>query len=346
MPVIGTAGHVDHGKSALVQALTGVDPDRLAEEKRRGMTIDLGFGHLALPGAGEVGIVDVPGHARFLPNMLAGVHGLDAVLLVVAADEGVMPQTREHLDIVGLFGVDRVVVALTKVDLVGDEEALARAEGQVAEELTRRGLRAPIVRVSAPQGVGLDSLREALGAALLEPAGARIPGWDRETIGPRLPVDRIFVMKGFGPVVTGSLSDGTLRVGQDVELVPSGRGAPSRDVLRARIRGLQQHGRQVDEAAPNNRVAVNLQGVDRQQLARGHVLSRPGSLGTTDRLTMRLTVLAGAAQGVPHNAPVTVFSGTSSSPAKVRVLAESSELVPGAEGLVEIRLGAPMALVR
>ncbi|HEV3234958.1 MAG TPA: selenocysteine-specific translation elongation factor [Candidatus Dormibacteraeota bacterium] len=346
MPVIGTAGHVDHGKSAVVQALTGLDPDRLAEEKRRGMTIDLGFGHLALPGAVEVGIVDVPGHARFLPNMLAGVHGLDVVLLVVAADEGVMPQTREHLDIVGLVGVVRVVVALTKVDLVGDEESLALTEAEVAEELTRRGLRAPIVRVSAPAGVGLDSLREALGAALAAPVGAPVPGRDRETVGPRLPVDRVFVMKGFGPVVTGTLIDGPLRVGQDVELVPSGRGAPGPDLLQARIRGLQQHGRQVDEAAPNNRVAVNLQGVDRQQLARGHVLSRRGSLGTTDRLTMRLTVLSGATQGVPHNARVTVFSGTSSSPARVRVLEESSELVPGAEGMVEIRLGSPMALVR
>ena len=232
MPIVGTAGHVDHGKSTLVQALTGIDPDRLAEEKRRGMTIDLGFAHMDLPGGGEAGIVDVPGHARFLPNMLAGVHGMDAVLLVVAADEGVMPQTREHLDILQLLDVRRLVVALTKVDLV-EEAVAAAAEAALTEELARRGASAAVVRVATPEGRGVEAVRAALAAALagLDGAGAAPDGR------PRLPIDRVFVMPGFGPVVTGSLVEGPLRVGQEVELLPPG--------LRARIRGLQQHGRQV-----------------------------------------------------------------------------------------------------
>ena len=221
MPIVGTAGHVDHGKSTLVRALTGIDPDRLVEEKRRGMTIDLGFAHMQLPGLGEVGVVDVPGHARFLPNMLAGVHGLDAVLLVVAADEGVMPQTREHLDIIGLLGVRRLVVALTKVDLV-DAPAADAAETAVTAELTGRGMTAEVVRVVAAEGRGLEATRRALGAVLAESVVQSTSGngtgvADR----PRLPIDRAFVMAGFGPVVTGSLVDGRLRVGQEVELVPS-----------------------------------------------------------------------------------------------------------------------------
>jgi selenocysteine-specific elongation factor len=341
MPIVGTAGHVDHGKSALVQALTGVDPDRLAEEKRRGMTIELGFGHLVLPDVGEVGIVDVPGHARFLPNMLAGVHGLDAVVLVVAADEGVMPQTREHLDIVDLVGVDRVVVALTKVDLVADGGALAVVEAEVSGELARRGLSAEIVRVAAPRGEGVDEVRDAIARVL----GRSVHRVETGVVdGPRLPVDRVFVLAGFGPVVTGSLVGGGLRVGDEVELVPSGRGGGDRP-RRARIRGLQQHGRPVEAAAPGGRVAINLQGVDRDQLRRGQVLAPPGSLDTTSRVLLPLRVLAGTDRPLAHNSRVTAFSGTASAGGRVRLIEGGrTEVAPGATGRVELRLDVPMAL--
>ena len=328
MPIIGTAGHVDHGKSTLVKALTGIDPDRLAEEKRRGMTIDLGFAHLVLPDGTEAGIVDVPGHARFLPNMLAGVHGMDAVLLVVAADEGVMPQTGEHLDILGLLDVRRLVVALTKVD-VADAPTADAAEAEVSAELSRRGLSAEVVRVAAPAGEGVEAVRAAL-AALVAAVAVRDGG-----AGPRLPVDRAFVMAGFGPVVTGSLLDGALEVGQEVELAPSG--------LRARVRGLQQHGRTVDRATPGNRVAVNLNGVDRADIRRGQVLAPPGSLPGTTRVDVRLRVLPSAGAALAHNSRVAVFSGSAEVAARV-VLLKGDELSPGDEGWVQLRLAAPMPL--
>jgi selenocysteine-specific elongation factor len=359
VPIVGTAGHVDHGKSALVEALTGIDPDRLAEEKRRGMTIDLGFAHMELPGVGDVGVVDVPGHARFLPNMLAGVHGMDAVLLVVAADEGVMPQTREHLDIVGLLEIDRLVVALTKVDLVDDTLAAA-AEADVTAELERRGMTAPVLPVAAPQRRGVEAVREALAGVLATAAASAGDSADSEPGGPgavaeagasapagaRLPIDRAFVIAGFGPVVTGSLVDGELRVGQQVEVVPSGRprrGAalPSRP-YRARIRGLHQHGRKVERAAAGSRVAANLQGVDRAQLSRGQVLAVPGRLAPTARVDLRLRVLPGAG-ALAHNARVAVFAGAAETSGRLVVL-EGDEVAPGAEGWVQLRLAAPLAL--
>ena len=339
MPIVGTAGHVDHGKSTLVRALTGIDPDRLAEEKRRGMTIDLGFAHMQLPGLGEVGVVDVPGHARFLPNMLAGVHGLDAVLLVVAADEGVMPQTREHLDIIGLLGVRRLVVALTKVDLV-DAPTADAVETAVTAELTRREMTGEVVRVVAAEGRGVEATRRALAAVLTEAATRNATGAGAGVAErPRLPIDRAFVMAGFGPVVTGSLIDGRLRVGQEVELVPSGTAHP----LRARIRGLQQHGQQVTEAAPGSRVAVNLQGVERADIARGQVLAPPGALAAASRVDLRLRVLAGVDAALAHNARVAVFSGTAETAGRVVVL-EGDELAAGAEGWVQLRLASPLAL--
>src|SRR5690349_18038332 len=225
--VIGTAGHIDHGKSTLITALTGIDPDRLAEEKRRGMTIDLGFAHLRLPSGREIGIVDVPGHARFIRNMLAGVHGLDAVILVVAADEGVRPQTREHLDIVDLLEVKRGVVALTKVDLV-DDEWLEMVTVEVKSALEPTSLaRARIVPVSAVTGAGLDQLSAALDEVLAA-THAREDGGR-----PRLPIDRVFTMSGFGTVVTGTLVDGAIAVGDELEIVPGDR--------IVRVRGLQQH---------------------------------------------------------------------------------------------------------
>jgi selenocysteine-specific elongation factor len=319
VPVVGTAGHVDHGKSTLVHALTGTDPDRLAEEKRRGLTIDLGFAHLELPGGSTVGVVDVPGHARFLHNMLAGVHGLDAVLLVVAADEGVMPQTREHLDIVGLMGVDRVVVALTKTDLV-DEVMLDLAKADVRAELERRGIEADVVAVSVHAGRGLPQLVSALEVALTA-AGAPAPGGP-----PRLPVDRAFSIKGFGTVVTGTLVDGPLRVGDQLHLLPA-LGRPT----RVRVRGLQQHGVAVEVAGAGSRVAANLQGIDHRDVRRGQVLAPEGSLRQTLRLDARVNLLHDPA----HGARVRVHSGTAEVPAR---------LVRLDQEWVQLRLAAPLAL--
>jgi selenocysteine-specific elongation factor len=335
VPIIGTAGHVDHGKSTLIHALTGIDPDRLAEEKRRGMTIDLGFAHLDLPSGQRVGIVDVPGHARFLHNMLAGVHGMDAVLLVVAADEGVMPQTREHLDIIQLLGVTRLVVALTKVDLV-DPELLALARADVLTELARRGIDADVLAVSAARHEGLEELVRALAAVVAGTATA-----DRGR--PRLPVDRAFSMTGFGTVVTGSLVDGPLRVGQQLDLLPpkAGRSRAARQ-QRVRVRGLQQYGQPVTEARPGSRVAANLQGVDHRGVHRGQVLAPPGSLRETTRLDARVSALEGG-PGLRQDSRVRVHCGTAEVAARLIVLGAAA--VPaGARGWVQLRLAAPIAL--
>ncbi|MHB8509540.1 MAG: selenocysteine-specific translation elongation factor [Candidatus Dormibacteria bacterium] len=341
MPIIGTAGHVDHGKSTLVHALTGIDPDRLAEEKRRGMTIDLGFAHLDLPSGRRVGVVDVPGHARFLHNMLAGVHGMDVVLLVVAADEGVMPQTREHLDILELLAVERVVVALTKVDLV-DAEMVELAAADVLLELAGRGIQAQVVPVSAPLGQGLETLLAALQVAL--DSGHGTPG--QSGLRPRLPIDRVFGRPGLGVVVTGSLVDGNLRVGDEVEVLPplgaGGKPALGGRPLRARVRGLQQHGTAVAVGTAGNRVAVNLQGVDQDQVRRGQVLAPVGALAPTTCIDLGLALLPGV-PALAHNARLRVFSGTSESAARV-VLLEDGELEAGNRGWAQLRLVTAMAL--
>src|SRR3954454_5707444 len=234
MRVVGTAGHVDHGKSTLIQALTGIDPDRLQEEKERGMTIDLGFAWLKLPGGAEVSIIDVPGHERFIKNMLAGVGGVDLALLVIAADEGIMPQTREHLAILDLLGVDRGVVALTKSDLV-DKDWLDLVEAEVEDLIGTTTLKgAPIVRCSAVTGDGLDELRAVLASQLSETQQRSDSGR------PRLPIDRVFTVAGFGTVVTGTLVDGSLTLGQEVEVVPAFESG-TLTTLRGRVRGLQMH---------------------------------------------------------------------------------------------------------
>ena len=326
--VVGTAGHIDHGKSTLIEALTGIDPDRLAEEKRRGMTIDLGFAHLTLPSGRLVGIVDVPGHARFIRNMLAGVHGLDAVLLVVAADEGVMPQTVEHLEIVHLLDIRRGLVALTKVDLV-EPDWLELVGEEVRAALTGTSLAgAELVPVSALRGTGLEELKTRLDR-LLE-AAPRPPDSGR----PRLPVDRVFTIAGFGTVVTGTLVDGTLGAGEELEVVPGGR--------RVRVRGLEQHNRKLDLATPGGRVAVNLVGVEKDDLRRGHVLVRPGTLRESRRIDAEVVVLAGAARPLRHGSSLMLHTGTAEVGARAIVL-DADEIPPAGRGWVQLYLAEPIA---
>jgi len=328
---IGTAGHVDHGKSTLVRALTGIDPDRLQEEKARGMTIDLGFAWLTLPSGREISIVDVPGHERFIKNMLAGVGGIDAALLVIAADEGVMPQTREHLAILDLLQVRNGAVVLTKRDLVDEEwlELVKEDACQVLAGTTLEG--APIVAVSALTGEGLDEL-VALLDRLLDRTAPR-----RDVGRPRLPIDRVFSIGGFGTVVTGTLLDGSLYIGQELEVLPAG--------LRTRARGLQSHRHKVDRIAPGNRVAVNLAGVEVDQLQRGDVLTVPGGLSVTRVLDVRLRLLQAAPKPLANSAEVTFHTGTAEVLAKVRLL-DHDELAPGQSGWAQLRLARPVAVAK
>jgi len=331
MKVIGTAGHIDHGKSALVHRLTGMDPDRLLEEKRRGMTIDLGFAWLTLPSGSDVSIVDVPGHERFVKNMLAGAGGIDIALLVVAADEGVMPQTREHLDILNLLDVEHGVAALTKADLV-DDEWLELVREEVAELLATTSLRrAPIVPVSVVTDRGLPELLEALDAAV---ATAPDPQ-DRGV--PYMPIDRVFTISGFGTVATGTLHSGRLQVGQEVEVVPRGK--------RARIRTLQTHRRQVDEAEPGARVAANLAGVARDELARGDMLVRPGSVRTVTRVDARLRVLPDAPFALRDGLAVAIHVGSAERAATLAILNED-KIGPGESGWIQIRFAEPVGALR
>ncbi|MDQ6877116.1 MAG: selenocysteine-specific translation elongation factor [Candidatus Dormibacteraeota bacterium] len=326
--VVGTAGHIDHGKSTLITALTGIDPDRLAEEKRRGMTIDLGFAHMLLPSGREIGIVDVPGHARFMRNMLAGTHGLDAVLLVVAADEGVMPQTREHLDIIDLLDVRRGIVVLTKVDLV-DEPWLDLVAAEVRETLEGTTLEGvTLLPVSAATGQGLDELKSALDSLLV---GAK----PRADLGrPRLPIDRVFTLSGFGTVVTGTLVDGSLGVGDELEAMPQGR--------VVRVRGLQRHNRSVQTAAPGSRVAANLTGVEKSELARGDVLAPQGTLQSTRRLDALVRVLASAPRPLRHGSEMLLHTGTAEVGCRVIVLAADA-IEPGKESFVQVYLERAIA---
>jgi len=331
MFVLGTAGHIDHGKSLLVKALTGIDPDRLREEKERGMTIELGFAWLKLPGGREVGIVDVPGHERFVKNMLAGVGGIDLALLIVAANEGVMPQTREHLAILDLIGVRRGIVVITKKDLV-DEELLTLVKMEVEEIIADTTIvGAPILAVSAVTGEGLPELLAAIDRMLdkTEP---------RQDLGrPRLPVDRIFTMAGSGTVVTGTLIDGTLSVGQEVEIVPSG--------LKSRIRGLQTHKSKITAASPGSRVAANLVGVNTSQLERGDVVTRPGWLKPTGMVTVKLKLISYLQRPLPHGAEVSFHTLAAETMAKVRLL-EGDELRPGDSTWAQLSLERPLAIIR
>ncbi len=331
MFVLGTAGHIDHGKSVLIHALTGIDPDRLQEEKERGMTIDLGFAWLELPSGLEVGIVDVPGHEHFIRNMLAGVGGIDLALLIIAANEGVMPQTREHLAILDLLRVDKGIVVITKKDLV-DEELLSLAVMESEDLMSSTSLSgAPIVSVSATTGEGLPDLISTIDRLL----SSAPPRQDKGR--PRLPIDRVFTIAGSGTVVTGTLIDGSLHTGQEVEIVPSG--------LKSRLRGLQTHKSRVDTATPGSRVAANIAGVATSQLKRGDVLTNPGWLTPTTMLTARLHLLPSLERPLRYNANVSFHTGSSEVMAKVRLL-EKEELGPGEGSWAQLVLIEPVAVVK
>lgn len=332
MRVIGTAGHVDHGKSTLIHALTGINPDRLREEQERQMTIDLGFAWMRLPGGEEVGFVDVPGHRDFIENMLAGVTGIDAALLVIAADEGVMPQTREHVAILDLLDVSRGVVALTKCDLVDDPSWLELVVEEVRDLIkTTRLADAPIVQVSGVTRQGLDGLVQELEAAV---RGVP-PRPDRGR--PRLPIDRAFTIAGFGTVVTGTLSGGSLVVGEEVQVLPQG--------ISARVRGLQTHKHRVERAVPGSRTAANLAGVEVRELRRGDVVVRPGTYQPTRLIDVRFRMLPGLASPLRHNQQVKVFLGSAQRLGRVRVLGVD-QVSPGEEGWLQIVLREPLVAER
>ena len=331
MFVLGTAGHVDHGKSVLVHALTGIDPDRLREEKERAMTIDLGFAWLKLPSGREVGIVDVPGHERFVKNMLAGVGGIDLALLIVAANEGVMPQTKEHLAILDLLEIKRGIVVITKKDLV-DEEWLSLVTLEIEEVIEPTILcGAPVVAVSALTGEGLPNLISTI-EQLLDSTEPR-----KDISRPRLLIDRIFTMSGSGTVVTGTLLDGSLSRGQEVEIVPVG--------LKSRLRELQTHKARIDTAEPGSRVAANLVGIATSQLKRGDVLTNPGWLLPTTMLDAKLRLLPYLRHPLRHNATVSFHVGAVEVMAKVRIL-EKDTLEPGDTAWIQLTLAEPVAAVK
>jgi len=326
--IVGTAGHIDHGKSALVEALTGTHPDRLAEEKRRGITIDLGFAFLEENGV-RFGLVDVPGHERFVSNMLAGAAGIDLVLLVIAADESIKPQTREHFDICRLLGVTRGVVALTKSDLV-ETDMLGLVRLEVEEYLRGSFLeRAPIVPVSAKTGAGLAELKKALHDVAME-----IPGKDTARYF-RLPIDRAFAMKGFGTVVTGTLISGSIGTEDEVELFPSG--------TRLRVRGVQSGGKSIERAFAGQRTAVNLSGIDYADVKRGMSLATPERFRTTRRVDVRLTLLP-SARKLKHRSRVHFHAGTAETVAEVLLYGQGT-LAPGQSALAHLRLQEDVLLL-
>ena len=332
MRVIGTAGHVDHGKSTLIAALTGINPDRLKEEQEREMTIDLGFAWLTLPDGEEIGIVDVPGHRDFIENMLAGVGGIDAALLVIAADEGVMPQTREHLAILDLLQIPAGLVVLTKIDLVDDPDWLDLVETDVRQTLQGTILAdAPVVRVSSRSKAGFPELLSTLGL-LLEESPPR-PDLGR----PRLPVDRVFSIPGFGTVVTGTLTDGCLNLGEEVEILPSG--------LRGRVRGLQTHKKKEETAVPGSRTAVNISGLSVEQIQRGQVIAHPGQYHPSRMLDVRFRLLPDASAPLRHASEVKLFLATSETIAAVRLLG-TEVLEPGQEGWLQLELRHAVVAVR
>ncbi|HEV2754771.1 MAG TPA: selenocysteine-specific translation elongation factor [Actinomycetota bacterium] len=335
MQVIGTAGHVDHGKSTLVRRLTGIDPDRFAEEKRRGLTIDLGFAWLPLPSGREIGVVDVPGHERFVRNMLAGAGGITVCLFVVAANEGWMPQSAEHLAILDVLGISSGVVALTKADTV-DAETLALATEEIEERLSGTSLAGvPVVPCSAVTGDGLGDLV----AAIDEAVTASPPAPDLGA--PRLWVDRVFTIAGAGTVVTGTLARGTLTAGEEVEIAPEGR--------RARIRTIQSHKKEVPQIGPGNRAALNLAGLERQGAERGDAVVKPGRWRATRRVDVRLRVLpqsvTGSAAGLSEKGAHLLYAGSAEVPVRIKLFG-GPKLAPGETGFAQLLLAAPLPLSR
>jgi len=332
MRVIGTAGHVDHGKSTLIAALTGIHPDRLKEEQEREMTIELGFGWLTLPDGEEIGIVDVPGHRDFIENMLAGIAGIDAALLVIAADEGVMPQTTEHLAILDLLQIPTGLIALTKTDLASDPDWLALVESDIRSTIAGTVMEgAPIIRVSAKAKTGLDELLSTL-TDILQEKPARL-----DLGRPRLPIDRVFSMSGFGTVVTGTLSDGQLAIGDEVVILPSGQ--------KGRIRGLQTHKKKEETAVPGSRTAINISGVAMEEIQRGEVVTHTKQYQPTRRVDARLRLLKDVSQPLRHNTEVKVFVGATETMAVARVLGVEA-LNPGEEGWLQLELRDPVVAVR
>jgi selenocysteine-specific elongation factor len=332
MHIVGTAGHVDHGKSTLISALTGTNPDRLKEEIEREMTIDLGFASLALPGGETIGIIDVPGHRDFVGNMLSGIGGIDAVLLVVAANEGVSAQTLEHLAILDLLEISRGLIVLTKCDLVTDREWLELVELEAQQVVEGTSLEnAQVVRVSAQTGEGLDELKLKLAELLTE-----IPP-KRDLNRPRLPVDRVFTLSGFGTVVTGTLLDGSFSLGDEVACLPGGK--------TGRIRGLQNHNRKLQKVSPGYRTAINLNNLSKEDINRGDVIALPATYKPTTRLDASIRLFREAITELKHNMNLKVFAGASETLARVRLLGVEA-LKPGEEGFVQLELEEPLVAIR
>jgi len=321
--VLGTAGHVDHGKTALIKALTSVDTDRLKEEKERGITIELGFASLNLPSSQSIGIVDVPGHEKFIKNMVAGAAGIDLVMMVIAADEGIMPQTKEHLHICSLLGITNGLVALTKTDLV-EKDWLDLVKSEISEFLQGSFLEgAPVVPVSAIKGEGLTELRQAIVAVVNKIAATVDDGIFR------LPVDRVFSMKGFGTVVTGTLVSDDIKTGEEVQILPTG------DI--SRIRGIQVHNQPVDEAHAGQRTAINLQGMEKTGIERGNVLTRPGTVWPTQRLDVYFDYLAANSKKLKNRTLARLHTGTTEIIARI-VLLDCEELLPGEKAFAQLVL--------
>ncbi len=332
MFVIGTAGHVDHGKSTLVKALTGIDPDRLREEKERQMTIDLGFAWLTPPSGKEVGIVDVPGHRDFIDNMLAGAGGIDAVLFIIAADEGIMPQSKEHLSILELLEIKQGLVVLTKVDLIPDEEWLGLIRNDLEKFTTGTFLqKSPVIEVSSLTGTGIERLKKSIDDMLDNCQ----PKQDNHR--PRLPVDRVFSLKGFGTVVTGTLLDGQFSVGQQVEILPQ--------KVEARIRGIQSHKKKIEIAAAGSRTALNLTGLDVTEILRGNVVAQIGAYSPTRRIDVRYSMLKDTKTTLKHDDIVKVYCGTNQTLARVRVIGKDF-ILSGEKGFLQLELIDEIVVVK
>ncbi len=330
--IIGTAGHIDHGKTTLIKALTGRNTDRWEEEQRRGITIDLGFTYFDLPDGDRAGIIDVPGHERFINNMVAGVVGMDLVLLVIAADEGIMPQTREHMDILGLLGIEKSIIVLNKCDLV-DEEWLELVEEEIREELEGTFLeQAPVVKVSAATGQGLEELI----AVIARTASEEVVAKDTLTI-PRLPIDRAFTLSGFGTIITGTLVSGTIRKEDTLEMYPIGK--------ECKIRSIQVHGTDQKECYAGQRVAINLSNVKKHEIRRGCVLAPPDSMKNTDLLDVKLNILESSMRVLTNHTRLHFFTGTSEILCRA-VLLDRDEIGPGESGYVQLRLEEEIAVRR